>query len=265
MKIKNLVWLVFCLGVCFSAAAAQNTFRSDPFVVGETFKYEARLSRALVGGMSLGGAELTFTVASAPNGRDYLFLGEAISKGSLLRFFRYSFSEKIESTVDRERFNVLKTVKHDVQGSRVRDGEANFNYATKQVTYVEINPEDRAGVPRRIASTIRDDTLDLISGLYGLRRLPLAVGKTFELSISDSGLVYRIPVRVTARELEKSVLGKVWCFRLEPEIFGTNRLIEDNGKMSLWITEDSRRIPIRAEIYANIGKIDIKLKDPKTK
>ncbi|MCU1289858.1 MAG: hypothetical protein JWN60_2087, partial [Acidobacteria bacterium] len=47
----------------------------------------------------------------------------------------------------------------------------------------------------------------------------------FEVSISDSGLVYKIPVRVTARELQKTIYGKIWCFRVEPEVFGTNRLI----------------------------------------
>ena len=265
MKIKKAVWLTLLTVVCFSFAAAQNQVKNDPFAVGEVFKYEAKLSRAIVGGMSIGGADLTFTVAAAPSGRDYLFLSEVVSKGSLLKLFRYRFAEKIESTVDREKFHVLKTVKRDEQNSRIRDSEANFNYETKQVTYVEINPEDKARVPRRIASAIRENTLDLVSGLYSLRRLPLAVGQTFELSVSDSGLVYRIPVRVAARELEKSVLGRVWCFRLEPEVFGTNRLIEDNGKMSIWITADSRRIPVRAEIYANVGKIEIKLKNPKAK
>jgi hypothetical protein len=58
----------------------------------------------------------------------------------------------------------------------------------------------------------------LITGIYTLRRLPLAVGKTFELKVSDSGLIYKIPVRVTAREEQKTILGKVWCFRVEPQV-----------------------------------------------
>lgn len=262
---KKIVWLLFLLTICFTSLKAQNSGKGDPFTVGEVLNYEAKLSRALVGGLSIGGADMTFSTANAPNGKDYLFLGEAVSKGSLLRLFRYRFLQKMESTVDREKFHVLKTIKRDEQGSRVRDSEATFNYETKQVTFVEVNPADRANVPRRIASTIRDNTLDLVSGLYSLRRMPLAVGKTFDLYVSDSGLVYRVPVKVTARELEKSVLGRVWCLRLEPQIFGTGRLIEDDGKMSLWITEDNRRIPVRAEIYANVGKIEIKLKKPKKK
>ncbi|MGI8467109.1 MAG: DUF3108 domain-containing protein [Pyrinomonadaceae bacterium] len=265
MKIKIAVWLCLLICVGFSAADAQTPVKNDAFARGEVLRYEAKLSRALVGGMSLGGADLTFTVASAPNGKDYLFLTEVVSKGNLLKLFRQRFSQKYESTVDGDKFHILKTIKHDEQNERVRDSEAIFDYGSKQVTYTEINPEDKARAPRRIASPIREDTLDLVSGIYNLRRLPLAVGKTFELSISDSGLVYRIPVRVTGRELQNSVLGKVWCFRVEPQVFGANRLIEDDGKMILWITEDSRRIPVRAEIFASVGKVDIKLKKPTSK
>ena len=32
-------------------------------------------------------------------------------------------------------------------------------------------------------------------------------------------------VRVTRREIQRTVLGKVMCFRVEPEVFGINRLI----------------------------------------
>jgi len=59
-------------------------------------------------------------------------------------------------------------------------------------------------------------------------------------------------------------LGKVWCFRIEPEVFGENRLIEQKGSMILWITDDSRRLPVRSQINANIGRIEVKLKKIKS-
>ena len=80
------------------------------------------------------------------------------------------------------------------------------------------------------------------------------------MSVSDSGLVYDIPVRVTAREQQKTILGKQWCFRIEPEVFGPNRLIEREGSMTIWITEDARRLPVRSVVNSPYGKIDIRLK-----
>ena len=82
----------------------------------------------------------------------------------------------------------------------------------------------------------------------------------FELSVSDSGLVYKVPVTVTAREMQKTILGNVWCYRLDPDIFGPGRLIEQKGSMIIWMTDDARHIPVRSEIKAEVGKIDIKLK-----
>ena len=114
--------------------------------------------------------------------------------------------------------------------------------------------------PRKIASAIPDQTHDIISGIYEIRLLPLAVGKTFDLTVSDSGLVYQVPVKVTARERQKTALGKVWCFRVEPQVFGPGRMIEKEGSMIIWITDDARRIPVRAQINASIGRIEIKLK-----
>src|SRR5690606_5827610 len=141
-------------------------------------------------------------------------------------------------------FRVVKTVKHDVQKERIRDSEALFNYADKRVTYTESDPNAPLKAPRRIASDLEGTTHDLISGVYSLRMLPLAVGKTFDLRASDSGLVYTIQVRVTAREMQKTEIGRVMCFRVEPEVFGNGRMIENKGSMIIWITDDVRRIPV---------------------
>ena len=88
----------------------------------------------------------------------------------------------------------------------------------------------------------------------------MAIGKTFDVVMSDSGLVYRIPVRVTAREKQRSTDKKVWCWRVEPAIFGPGRLIDQKGNMIIWISDDESRTPIRSIINASFGKLDIRLK-----
>jgi hypothetical protein len=233
---------------------------TTPFVDGETLTYEGKISK-IIRGIAI--ADLTLTLAKAPGGEGFLVKAEARSKGTLLKLFRFSFLQEIRSSIDSENFRAMRTVKHDVQKERVRNSEALFDYRERRVTYVETDPNEPMRPPRRIASEIDDVSHDLISGLYSLRLMPLAVGKTFRMSVSDSGLVYDIPVRVTAREQQKTMLGKQWCFRIEPEIFGTNRLIEREGSMTIWITEDSRRLPVRSVVDSPYGKIDIRLKAAK--
>jgi hypothetical protein len=230
----------------------------QPYALGETLEYEGDYSKLVLRGIDV--AELKLKVENAPDSDDYLLKTEAVSKGGILKLFNFKFYQKIESLVNSKTYEVLKTIKRDEQGDRVRDSEAVFDYKTDKVTYIETNPNDLMRVPRTVASSIENKTQDLVSAIYMLRRLPLEVGKTFELNVSDSGLVYKVPVRVTARERKKSVLGKKWCFRVEPEVFGENRLIERDGDMTIWITDDKSRIPIRSNINTNIGKIVVKLK-----
>jgi hypothetical protein len=247
------MFLILLAGISVKVSAQ----KTKPFTVGEVLTYEGKVSKIIQG---IAVADLTFTLNGAPNGVDYLIKTEARSKGSLLRLFRYSFYQQYESIVDNQNFRILKTNKHDEQKERVRDSEAIFDYENRQVTFVEANPKEPVRPPRKIASEIRGEAHDMVSGIYALRMLPLATGKVFEITVSDSGLVYKVPVRVTRREFQKTVLGKVMCFRVEPEVFGVNRLIEQEGHMIIWITDDARRIPVRSQIKTNIGKIEVKLK-----
>ena len=247
----------------FSSAFAQPaTAPPARMFNGETLKYEGKGSKMR---LSITIADLTFTAASLPNSNRLVIKSEAVSKGSLLKLFRYSFLQQYESTVDLDTFRILKTIKHDVQKERIRDSEATFDYTNKRVSYTETDPKDPMRPPRRIASEIGEQLYDMISAIYAVRMLPLAVGKKFEFSVSDSGLVYKVPFVITNREKQDTVLGKVWCFRVEPEIFGTDRLIEREGKMIIWMTDDVRHTPVRAQIKTEWGKFDIKLKSAVSK
>lgn len=262
MKSFSRVLLVAGLSfvsLCSAARAqadAKTAVSNRPFGYGETLTYDGKVSK-IIQGISV--ASLTFTVGKANGSYNSVITARARSKGTLIRLSGFSFVENYESTVDGEFSKTLKSVHHDVQKDRVRDSEADFDYKENRVTYVETDPQDAMRPPRKIASTLDGPTHDLISGLYYLRLVPMETGKSFDLTVSDSGLVYKIPVKVTGREQQKTIFGKIWCWRVEPEVFGPGRLIEKDGKMVIWIADDSRRIPVRAQIDT-IFKVDIRLK-----
>jgi hypothetical protein len=260
----NILLAVVTAGLLGMTALAQSNGKAaaqaTPFIDGETLTYEGKISKIIRG---IAVADLTFTLAKDPNGEDYLVKAEARSKGSLLKLFRFSFLQEVQSSIDSEDFRATRTVKHDVQKERVRNSEAIFDYRERRVTYVETDPNEPMRPPRRIASEIHDASQDLISALYSLRLIPLSVGKTFRMSVSDSGLVYDIPVYVTGREQQKTIFGKLWCFKIEPQVFGPNRLIEREGDLTIWITDDERRLPVRSVVNSPYGRIEIKLKTAK--
>ena len=250
----SIVAVSAAIGVIAQSAPPVDSAR---MFAGETLKYEGKMDKILRG---ISVADLSFNAIIPPNSNELLIRAEAVSKGTLLKLFRYSFLQQYDSTVDTRTFHILKTVKHDVQKERIRDSEAVFNYTDKRVTFVETDPKDPMRPPRRIASEIDSHMLDMISAIYALRTLPLAVGQRHEFSVSDSGLVYKIPFVVKAREMQKTILGKTWCLRIEPEIFGENRLIEQKGEMVIWVTDNKRHTPVRSTIKTQYGKFDIKLR-----
>ncbi|HYP49811.1 MAG TPA: DUF3108 domain-containing protein [Pyrinomonadaceae bacterium] len=263
-----VVFLAFASTIAAQSAAnsavtvssAVKNAAAEPFAVGENLTYEAKWSKSLLRGIDV--ADLNFKIIKAPDGggNRLLFQGEAISKGTLMKIARFSFLQKIDSTVDANNFRILHTIRRDEQKDRIRDGEAQFDYKSNRVVYREIDPNNPERAPRTITSPLETATHDLLSAVYFLRRQPLAVGKDFELSVSDAGVIYRIPVKVVAREQLKTVLGKVWTLRVEPEVFGDRRLVPGEGKMIIWFTDDARHLPVRSQIQADIGKIEIKLK-----
>lgn len=228
-----------------------------PFAAGETLTYEGKVSKIIRG---IAVADLTFTVAQPESNGNFVVKADARSKGTLIKLFRFSFLQEIESTFGGREGRVVMTRKKDVQKERIRESEAVFDYKERRVIYTETDPKEPMRPPRRIASEIEPETNDIVSAIYKLRTLPLAVGTTLEMNVSDSGLVYKIPVRVAARERQKTVLGNVWCFRIEPLIFGPGRFIEREGTMTIWITDDDRRLPVRSQVSTSIGRIEIKIK-----
>ncbi|HEX8501320.1 MAG TPA: DUF3108 domain-containing protein, partial [Pyrinomonadaceae bacterium] len=84
----------------------------------------------------------------------------------------------------------------------------------------------------------------------------------FNIAISDSGRVYQVPATVVVEKKKmKSVLGKVSVVRIDVDLFGPGRPVEDGkGKMSIWVTNDERRVPVKARLSHDMGQLDITLK-----
>jgi hypothetical protein len=254
------IFIGFSSIALFAAVAAAQNVRDLPFASGETLVYEARVSKFLSSDV----ADLTFTVGDSAAPGTIEISADAKSKGTLLKLARYSFLYQFTSNIDTSAWRVIRTERITAEKERRRTGEAKFDYQEKRVTYVETDPANPMRPPRKIASGIDDNTQDVVSAIYSLRLMPLSVGKRFEVTVSDSGLVYQVPVTVAAREQQKTMLGKVWCYRIEPLVFGPGRMVEDKGKLTIWITDDARRLPIRARIDTNFGRVDVKLRSVST-
>ncbi|HVF56031.1 MAG TPA: DUF3108 domain-containing protein [Pyrinomonadaceae bacterium] len=247
-----------------------------PFEPTEQLVYEGEFSKLLLRGIKI--AELRFTAGRTPEAKTgdataatdasksaaaatLLFTGDVESKGWFRKLFGINFRFHAESTVAPDSFNIMRTTKTDEQGKRVRTSEAVFDRAGNKIEWTERDPNDAQRPPRVVTSPLEGASHDIISALYFLRTQPLAPGKTFDLVVSDSGAVYHIPAKVVAEKKKmKSVIGKASVVRIDIDLFGEGRPVEGKGKMSLWVTNDDRRLPLRAKLSNDMGTLEINLK-----
>lgn len=245
-----------------------------PFEAGEELVYQADFSRLMLRGIEI--AEMRFSfVRLSPDARaaaasgeratppaaTLVYAGDVNAKGWFRKLFGIDFHYRHESYVDPASLLILRTTKLDEQGKRVRASESVFDRATNLQTWTERNPNDAQAQPRVVRNVLDGAAHDFISAIYFLRTQQLKTGQTFDLVVGDSGQTFRVPVRVLERKTMKTVVGKVTALRVEIGLFGAGRLVNDRkGEMSLWITDDARRLPVRAQLKADVGTLDIKLK-----
>jgi len=238
-----------------------------PFEPVEELQYEAEFNRSLIRGLNI--ADFKFRSSRTPNVEkangskpvSLVFRADVASKGFFTRLFNLKFHEQVESTVDAETLTLQKTTIHDEQGKRVRETETTYDRAKGKMAWTRRDPNNPSAEPNKALVDFSGQLQDILSAIYFIRTQPLHLGKSFEVFIGDGGKVYRVRVQVLEKKKMKTVLGRVTAFRVEPDLFGPDSLIDDEkGQFTLWITADDRHIPVTARIKTDYGTFDVKLK-----
>jgi hypothetical protein len=237
-----------------------------PFSSGEELVYQAEFTRGLLRGIDV--AEFRFKAntehLSVQNGATsdpvtISLMGDVITKGLFVRVAGFHFHQHVESIVEPKPFAALRTRKLYEQGKRARLSEAVFDHQAHKVTWSERDPS-QSGAPAITTLDFSEPIQDVLTVIYFLRTQRLEVGKSFDIPLTDSGRVFRMSVAVVERKRIGTVLGRVNAFRVEPAMFGASNLSRSRGQLSIWITDDSRHLPVKAQLKVDIGTFDIKLK-----
>lgn len=245
--------------------------RTHSFEGGEELTYVAEFSRLLIRKMDV--ADFRFSASrqdplqksndtgassQTPPPYSLKLTGDISSRGFFSRLFNLTFRQRVESIVEPRAFTVLQTKRRDEQGKRVRVSETTYDRG--KLFWIERDPNNTARVPRTTTTTFTGQVQDVLSAVYYLRTQPLEVGKDLEITLSDSGRVYQVPVRVVEKKSMKTVLGRVQVVRVDPQVYGPKRMLAGKGQFSIWLTNDTRRIPVSAKIKTDYGTIDITLR-----
>lgn len=199
-----------------------------PFGPGEQLKYSVKAAKLGARGnlvMSVGGPE-NLRGYQAIVLRSEASVGVGFIKGS----------DKSASWVDPVRLATLRYTQRE------------RHVVSRSNDSVEVFPDERRWERSdgRKGETLTDDPLDVLSYIYYLRTLPLAVGSTWTLNRHlDSD---RNPTIVTVIGLDslETAAGRFTAWKVEMHVRDKDHY-GGAGTLKLLISDDERRLPVRIE------------------
>jgi len=212
-----------------------------PFGEGELFTYAIQYGLIYAGDATL---EIR-NVAELDSAKAYHVLSTARTSSAFDHVFKVR--DRHDSFVDYDNLFSLSFEKHLREGKFKRDEKVIFD----QKNHVAIYPDKR--VP------IAPNTQDFLSAVYYARTLPLEVGQAIAMANHTGGKNYPIYVKVLRRERIKVPAGEFDCLVVEP-ILQTSSLFEQKGKLTIWITDDTVKMPVLLRSKVVIGAFEAILK-----
>ena len=232
LLVSCFIFLSFSLAISatYSLLNTKN-LDQDPIQIGEILTYSVKI-KGLPAGTQITKVVEKTTLADQPV---YRFRSER-QTGSLLGKL-YHFQDQTESYATTDQLYPLKYVR-DLEEQKGRwHIEVDFDHDKGTAQYTK-NSDNKA---LKLPIGIQDD----LSMLYFLRSKELQVGQTYGLPVLVKDKCEHVTLEVHRREVIKTkALGRVETLMLRTS----------HGYL-MWLTNDERRIPVRIEAEARIGKL----------
>ena len=162
----------------------------------------------------------------------------------------YQVRDRYESCMDTTELYTLRYEKHVREGKFKRDETVDFDQTTHRAKY----KDKSVPIPPR--------TQDVLSALYYVRTLPLEVGQSISIANHTDRKNYPLLVKVHGREHIKVDAGEFDCLVVEPILRGPG-VFTQKGRLTVWLTDDERRMPVLMKSKVVIGHVAAVLKSYK--
>jgi len=219
-----------------------------PFGVGE------RIAMRITYAHLLAGRAVVSVVSGAHDGRPTLeFVAEARSEGLVSWLFRVD--DRSVATWDPATSCSLGIDKRLLEGrhSRTQSVRIDSQAGLAEVEDPSISPK-RFDVPRCV--------LDVLSALFVTRMRGVPEKGDITLPVFDNGHAYSLAVRYVGRErldLPPPLGNRVPTVIVEPLLREGTGLFVSKGRLTIWLTDDARRIPVRMRSKVALGSVSADL------
>ena len=246
MKFKNSI---FCLFVCV-ATYSQNNQSTSSFAIGEELHFRVRY-----GIFNTSFASLKVKDTLINNNSNYHVVAHGESTGLAKLFFKvkddyYSiFSKNIEP---------LKFGRDVSEGNYTARENIIFDSFNNKATLNDLKNDITTLV------SVSENIQDIISAFYFFRTLPkediIAKNAIYKLPIiyNEEGQ-FTFELRYVGEETIKTPLGLKQCYKFKPYLPNLGRIFKDPYAITIWVTNDEHRIPVKVSAKIVVGSIHAEL------
>ncbi len=231
------------MGSAEESTAAAVKPRIEALQPGEILIYDISWSKIVTAGT----ATMEIKEGFLPDGNEALrFIVTTHSAGLVDKFYRVY--DRLESVFDPGSLQSLKFSLKESHNKKKRHRELVFDHVNKTVVSTQNdNPPETIIIP--------DHMQDALSSLYYLRtRDDFIVGKLIIIPVHDSGKNWSVEVQILGREKVTTPAGEFATIKVRafPRYDG---VFMNKGEIFIWLTDDSRKIPVLMKSTISIGSI----------
>jgi hypothetical protein len=119
--------------------------------------------------------------------------------------------------------------------------------------------ENKTAVTNKGVFPIPECVQDVMSEMYLARNMnfdKLKPGDMLPFDLFLDNKVYNVYIRYLGKEIVKTRYGKFRCIKMKPLLL-KGSIFEGGEKMTVWVTDDANRLPVRIESPILVGNIKV--------
>lgn len=243
--------------IAFSLLLGSTVQAQVPFQRGEKVAY-----RVHYGFMDAGEATIEVGIETVFAGKPvYHIIGHGRSLGAFNYF--YKVRDRFESYIDEKTFLPVYFLRRTDEGGYIINQDYLFNRHNNTVKTKRSGSDQKRNGDSLF--TIQSGMHDILSAFYYARAMEASnfeFGKEVVLHTFFDEEHFPMKFKVIGRETLKTKLGKIKCLKVRP-ILQKGRVFKSEEDLTLWVSDDANRIPIRLQADVLVGsiKMDIKSAD----
>lgn len=246
---STIIKTILIIFICFNhfLVSAQSNLISvneKPYNPGEELFY-----RIKVGPIHGGDGSLMLQQVKYDNRNVFYAVAEGKTIGITNKI--YNVLDIYHSYFDIQSTLPYKTIRDITEGNYKRYQEAYFDH------------ESGTAYSERLDSVIQipEGIMDMVSVLYYLRGLDFRYIKPGDMlktmTLFDDEL-FPFDLRYRGKEIIKTKFGKIQCHRFDP-IVETGRMFKSEDDMTIWLSDDKNRIPVKVRFDLILISLKIEL------